>query len=128
MYQRYYGLGERPFDLTSNPRYLLLTPAHEEALPALKNGLPSRAGIIVLAGEAGTGKTTVIRAALSSLPGDAAVVTITNPVLSPAESHRALARGFGLSAAAAGSKTTLLDELTAVLAEALAAGRQAGLI
>jgi general secretion pathway protein A len=128
MYEGYYGLCERPFDLTSNPRYLLLTAAHEEALTGLTYGLGSRAGIIVLAGEAGTGKTTVIRAALASLPEDAAIVTITNPILTPAEFQRALARGFGLSAAAETSKTVLLEELTAALRQALAADRATGLI
>src|SRR6266550_4646817 len=52
MYERYYGLRQRPFNLTSNPRYLLLTSAHAEALSSLQYGIGSRLGIIVLVGEA----------------------------------------------------------------------------
>ena len=61
MYEQFYGLAERPFDLTPNPRYLLLTPSHREALANLDYGISSRKGLIVLTGEAGTGKTTLLR-------------------------------------------------------------------
>ena len=48
MYHEYYGLSERPFDLTPNTRYLYLTPMHREALAAVQYGITSRRGIIVL--------------------------------------------------------------------------------
>ena len=67
MYEQFYGLNERPFDLTPNPRYLLRTPAHREALSTIEYGITGRKGITLLVGEAGTGKTTVLRAALASL-------------------------------------------------------------
>ena len=61
MYEQFFGLAERPFDLTPNPRYLLLTPSHREALANLDYGISSRKGLIVVIGEAGTGKTTLLR-------------------------------------------------------------------
>jgi len=128
MYERYYGLRQRPFTLTSNPRYLLLTPAHAEALSSLQYGLGSRIGIIALLGEAGTGKTTVIRAAMASQPAPSQIVQINNPVLSRAEFFQHLAQGFGLSDETAASKPRFLSELTRTLEESVAQGRQTGLI
>src|SRR5438093_2920851 len=115
MYERYYGLRQRPFTLTSNPRYLLLTPAHAEALSSLQYGISSRIGIIVLLGEAGTGKTTVIRAAMASQPAGNHFVQMNNPLLSKSEFFQHLAQGFGLSDEAASSKTRFLRELTRTL-------------
>src|SRR4029434_9387732 len=66
MYEKFYGLTERPFDLTPNPKYLFLTASHREALSNLEYGIAARTGVTVLIGEAGTGKTTLIRAMLES--------------------------------------------------------------
>src|SRR5215831_15930612 len=66
MYERFYGLSELPFELTANPRYLFLTPRQREALSILQYGLFSAKSITVMIGEAGTGKTTLLRAALES--------------------------------------------------------------
>src|SRR5438128_6458131 len=115
MYERYYGLRERPFNLTSNPRYLMLTATHAEALSTLQYGLSSRRGIIVLVGEAGTGKTTVIRAAVASQASTGQFVFLNNPLLSRGEFFQHLIQGFGLSADTAESKPRLIDELTQVL-------------
>ena len=128
MYERYYGLRQRPFNLTSNPRYLLLTSAHAEALSSLQYGIGSRLGIIVLVGEAGTGKTTVIRAAMASQPPGAQFVVMNNPLLSRTEFFQHLAQGFGLTDAAVGSKTRFLSELTQVLEESVLSGNQTALI
>ena len=66
MYTAFYGLRELPFDLSPNPKYLLMTPRHREALANLQYGISSRKSITLLLGEAGTGKTTLVRAALES--------------------------------------------------------------
>ncbi len=128
MYERYYGLRQRPFNLTSNPRYLLLTSAHAEALSSLQYGIGSRLGIIVLVGEAGTGKTTVIRAAMASQPLGAQFVVMNNPLLSRTEFFQHLAQGFNLTDDAISSKTRFLSELTQVLEERARSGRQTALI
>ena len=66
MYQEFYGLRERPFELTANPRFLFLTSKQREALSNLQYGLMSVKSLTLLVGDAGTGKTTLIQAALAS--------------------------------------------------------------
>jgi general secretion pathway protein A len=118
MYHRYYGLRELPFELTPNPKYLYLSPKYREALSNLEYGLFSAKPITVLIGEAGTGKTTLLRAALESERcANVRCVYLNNPALSRAEFIRMLANRFGLSADAGGSKAALLDELERVLRE-----------
>ena len=115
MYERYYGLEERPFDLSPNPRFLCFTPQHREALVQLQYGLAGRPGITMLVGEAGTGKTTLIRAALQAANGASTIVHLSNPTLTRAEFFEYLAAGFGLSAEAAKSKIQFLRELDKAL-------------
>jgi general secretion pathway protein A len=124
MYESFYGLRERPFDLTPSPRFLVLTPRHREALSNLYFALSSGKGVTVLLGEAGTGKTTLLRAVLDAqAKSDALCVHINNPTLTRAEFVQVLAEGFGLSAEARESKVTMLRELEALLHERKAAGR-----
>jgi general secretion pathway protein A len=116
MYQEFYGLRELPFELTPNPRYLFLFPQHREALSNLEYGLSAAKAVTLLVGEAGTGKTTLLRAALASERcRDVRCVTVSNPALTRDEFVETLARQFQLSRAAAASKATLLDELEKAL-------------
>lgn len=112
MYEKFYGLRERPFDLTPNPRYLYLTGSHREALSNLQYGIIGRKGMTLLIGEAGTGKTTIVRAALDAVAGPSVkCVYLSNPVLTREEFYEFLAPKFGLSERAARSKATFLSEL-----------------
>jgi general secretion pathway protein A len=111
MYEQYYGLIERPFDLSPNPRFLCFTPQHREALAHLEYGLAGRPGITVLVGDAGTGKTTLIRKALHSMKGDSVIVHVSNPTLTRAEFYEFLVFGFGFSPSAEQSKIRFLWEL-----------------
>jgi general secretion pathway protein A len=122
MYQRFYGLRELPFDLTANPRYLLLTAKYREALSNLKYGITGRRGVTLLIGEAGTGKTTLVRAVQSEQHQHTRFLYLNNPALTRAEFIEFLARGFGLSERAAGSKTALLFELEHMLRQRRAQG------
>src|SRR5690242_7104579 len=116
MYQRYYGLRELPFELTPNPKYLYLTPKHREALSNLEYGLFAAKSLTVLIGEAGTGKTTLLRAALESERcAGVRCVYLNNPALTRAEFVTTLASRFMLSEQASHSKAALLDELERVL-------------
>jgi general secretion pathway protein A len=129
MYEAFYGLRERPFELTPNPRFLLMTPRHREALTTLEYGLTARTGIALLLGEAGTGKTTIVHAALQSQQvRQSRAVYLNNPALSRNEFVEFLAAGFGLTADAARSKTRCLAELTEVLATRHAAGVMSALV
>jgi general secretion pathway protein A len=117
MYEAFFGFTERPFDLTPNPRYLVLTESHREALSNLEYGIASRKGITLLIGEAGSGKTTVIHTAIERQPGRVHCVYLHNPTLTRAEFVEMLAVRFGLSERAAQSKTHLLIELETLLRE-----------
>ncbi len=61
MYKQYFSIDEKPFSITPNPRYLLLTQGHEEALAHLLYGIGDGGGFVLLTGEVGTGKTSVCR-------------------------------------------------------------------
>jgi general secretion pathway protein A len=116
MYQEFYGLRERPFDLSSNLTYLLLTPNHQEALSNLEYGIATGNGITLLLGEAGTGKTTVLRKAIKShmqraAPHPVRWAYVTNPRLTQAEFFESLAHAFQLDVDAAASKSRFLREL-----------------
>lgn len=115
MYRSFFGLTERPFDLTPNPRFLVLTGPHREALSHLDYGIASRRGITLLLGDAGTGKTTILRSALERQPAKVHCVHLSNPALTREEFVEMLASQFGLSAHARTSKTALLLELEALL-------------
>jgi general secretion pathway protein A len=128
MYRHFFGLRERPFDLTPNPRFLVLTDAHREALSNLEYAIASRCGIAALIGDAGTGKTTIIRAALERQPQQVHSVYLHNPALTRAEFVETLATRFVLSEAARTSKASLLTELETALRERLARGESAALI
>jgi general secretion pathway protein A len=118
MYESFYGMQERPFDLTPNPRFLYLTTQHREALSNLKYGIAARKGVTLLIGEAGTGKTTLIRATLEQQQNQPIhTVILSNPALSRAEFVEFLAASFGLSPNAANSKTRFLFELNRLLQE-----------
>jgi type II secretory pathway predicted ATPase ExeA len=116
MYESFFGLTERPFDLSPNPRYLVMTEAHREALSNLDYAVASRKGVTLLLGEAGTGKTTVIRAALERQPEQTHCVHLQNPALNRSEFVEMLATRFGLTQHATASKAALLLELEALLA------------
>jgi general secretion pathway protein A len=115
MYEQFYGFSERPFDLTPDPRYLVATDIHREALSNLEYAILSRKGITLLVGEAGTGKTTVIRAAIERQPARVHCVHIHNPALTRAEFVTILAAQFALSDTARTSKADLLLELEQLL-------------
>src|SRR5581483_10212579 len=121
MYERFYGLTERPFELTPNPRYLFLTPKHQEALGNVLLGIRQRKGLTLVLGPAGTGKTTLIRATMANCAGTSAnLVSIVNPTMTRAEFVEALARGFDLGEEAGRSKASLLPALEKHLRDQLA--------
>jgi len=112
MYQRFFELRELPFELTSNPRYLFFSPQHREALANLEYGLSSAKAITVVIGEAGTGKTTLVRAALESERcKHVKAIVLDNPTLNRDEFVEILASRFQLPASAGQSKAALLDAL-----------------
>ncbi len=118
MYEAFFGLRERPFDLVPNPRFLFLTDIQREALSTLRYGLTGPGGFTLLLGDAGTGKTTLVQTALSGMGDDRVqCVLVNNPTLSRDEFYESLAEGFGLGPKAPVSKTWFLSALLEHAAE-----------
>ena len=85
MYTEFFELIEKPFSLSTSPRFLYLGEKHKEALAILRYGVMEHQGFVLLTGEVGTGKTTMVRALLSSLDKNVKYVHLANPLLSPRE-------------------------------------------
>ena len=81
MYLNFYGLKEKPFNATPDPKFLYLTPGHREALAQLIYGVQEHKGFIVLTGEVGTGKTTLLQTLLQRLDSTTAVAFVFNSTL-----------------------------------------------
>ena len=129
LYGEFFGLAESPFSLTPDPRYLFLTPLMREALSNLRYGLSQSRGLTVILGEAGTGKTTLVRSAMDELPAETTrCVLLSNPVLGRQEFYEFLTAEFGFSPGAAKSKTQFLAELEKELRLRAANGGVTGLI
>jgi len=86
MYTSFFGLNEKPFSITPDPRYLFMSERHGEALAHLVYGVTESGGFIQLTGEVGTGKTTLVRTLLlNRMPDNADVAVVLNPQLSVLE-------------------------------------------
>jgi general secretion pathway protein A len=81
MYLDFYGLKEKPFNATPDPKFLYMTPGHREALAQLLYGVQEQRGFLVLTGEVGTGKTTLLQALRQRLNGQTAVSFVFNSTL-----------------------------------------------
>jgi general secretion pathway protein A len=129
MYESFYGFSELPFELTANPKYLFLGHRQREALSILQYGLFSAKSITALIGEAGTGKTTLIRAALESERcRHVRCIYLNNPALDRDEFVKLLAMKFGLGSEAGASKAVLLERLECLLRERRASGEITALV
>jgi general secretion pathway protein A len=128
VYEQFFGLRARPFELSPDPRFLLLTRGHREALSTLQYALSGRKGVALLIGDAGTGKTTLIHAALASQPPDRLTVFLSNPALTRDEFFEFLADGFQMPPEAGTSKTKFLLACTRLLTERHASGGVAALV
>jgi general secretion pathway protein A len=96
MYLTYYGLVRSPFEMTPDPASLYLGEAHREGLATLIYGVRSRKGFVLLTGEVGTGKTTLLHALLAQLDASTASAFIFNPRLEPLDFFRMLFDEFGI--------------------------------
>jgi len=130
MYTSFFGLQEKPFAITPDPRYLYLSGRHAEALAHLLYGINESGGFIQLTGEVGTGKTTVIRSLLEQLPGHADVALILNPRITPAEFLLTICEELHIPVPeqGRGSTKTLMDLLGRHLLDTHARGRRVVLI
>lgn len=95
-YEPFYGLTEKPFSLSADPRFLFKSPAHAPAFDALLAGIRRREGLIVLTGEIGTGKTTLCRSVLQHLDRRTFAAFIPDPFVSREDLLKMLLVDFGV--------------------------------
>ncbi len=124
MYTRFFGLNEKPFSITPDPRYLYMSRRHADALAHLLYGISESGGFIQLTGEVGTGKTTLVRSMLERLPEQADVAVVLNPQLSTLEFLQTICEELGVTLPAEISTKALIDSLNWHLLEAHARGRR----
>ena len=128
MYQSYYGFKEMPFNITPDPRFLYLSPTHQEALQHLKFGVQERKGFIALIGEVGCGKTTICRRFLNELdPARFDTALILNPRITETQMLKAILTELGEKTVAR-SQADLIAQINRLLLERIALGRDIVLI
>ena len=128
MYQSFYGLNEMPFNITPDPKFLYLSPTHQEALQHLKFGVHERKGFIVLIGEVGCGKTTLCRRFLNELdPARYDTALILNPRVTETQMLKAILTELGETKLAR-SQNDLVAQMNRVLLERIERGRDIVLI
>jgi general secretion pathway protein A len=127
MYNEFYGFSRDPFLIVPDPNYLYMSPKHEEALARLVYGIKERRAIMLLTGEVGAGKTTLIRYLVGHLPASVQAATIANSNLFAEALLRMILAEFGRPAPPDTDKTALIRGLQAYL-EGLAAQNRRGLL
>ncbi len=128
MYTEFFGLNEKPFSITPDPRYLYLTDRHADALAHLMYGIVESGGFIQLTGEVGTGKTTLIRSLLEQMPTEAKLAVILNPNLTAMEFLAAICVELQIPLPELQSKSALIGALNHYLLKAHANGTRVVLI
>ncbi len=96
MYLSHFNIKEKPFTLSTDPRFLWVGPNHRQALSTLTYGLQESEGLVVLGGEFGPGKTTLVNAFVKGLDVDVIVAQLPEPGSDPALFRQTVARGFGI--------------------------------
>src|SRR5947199_8112190 len=96
MYERYYGLTEKPFSLTPDPKFLYRSQSHANAFELLQYAIRRREGFAVVTGDIGTGKTTLCRALLEEIDRTTFTALVLNPFLSEEDLLKRILQDFGV--------------------------------
>jgi general secretion pathway protein A len=127
MYNEFFGLKEKPFNVTSDPNFLFLSRVHKEALSHLLFGIRERKGFLEITGEVGAGKTTLCRALLNQLDKNTRTAFIFNSTLPGRQLLQAIFEDFGLTVERR-NRATLLNQFNRFLIDELGKGNNVVLI
>jgi putative secretion ATPase (PEP-CTERM system associated) len=115
MYENYYGLDSKPFQLTPDPSFFFASKWHKRAMSYLQYGLSQAEGFIVITGDIGTGKTTIANSLLDEMQDDIVAAQIVTPKLTPDELVKMVASKFGINVQGTSSKADILNQLETYL-------------
>lgn len=127
MYESFFGLEKKPFEITPDPAFMYASQQHKEALASLIYGVKEKKGLMVLTGEVGTGKTLLVRCLLQMLDEGTKTAYIINPRLSLMEFFQSIAHEFDLGGEFS-SKAAFLERINGFLLDTAAKGQKAVLI
>jgi general secretion pathway protein A len=127
MYESYYGLNSKPFQLTPDPAFFFASKLHKRAMSYLQYGLSQAEGFIVITGDIGTGKTTIANSLLNEIEADIYAAQIVTPKLSPDEIVKMVAAKFGIDTSGK-TKADLLEALQTFLEQLALTGKRALLL
>ncbi|MEP0356843.1 MAG: XrtA/PEP-CTERM system-associated ATPase [Paraglaciecola sp.] len=127
MYESYYGLVSKPFQLTPDPSFFFGSKWHKRAMSYLQYGLSQAEGFIVITGDIGTGKTTIANSLLDDMQEDIVAAQIVSPKLSPDELVKMVASKFSVPVKGS-TKTDILNDLESFLMELHKQGKRALLL
>lgn len=127
MYESFYGLDSKPFQLTPDPAFFFANKWHKRAMSYLQYGLSQAEGFIVITGDIGTGKTTIANSLLAEIEDDIVAAQIVTPKLTPDELVKMVASKFGINVAGL-TKADILKELETFLFDLSKQGRRALLL
>lgn len=127
MYENYYGLDSKPFQLTPDPSFFFASKWHKRAMSYLQYGLSQAEGFIVITGDIGTGKTTIANSLLNNIQDDIVAAQIVTPKLSPDELVKMVASKFDLDTNQR-TKADILKDLESFLFQLHKQGKRALLL
>ena len=127
MYESYFKLREKPFDIVPNPAYLFLSKTHKQAMTYINYGLQERLGFVLMTGEVGSGKTTLVREMIRTMRPEITLARVFNTRVRSQELIEMINEDFGLDTAGKG-KVLMLKELYAYLINEYEQGRRPVLI
>jgi putative secretion ATPase (PEP-CTERM system associated) len=127
MYKKHFSFNQKPFELIPNPDFLFMSEAHKKAITYLDYGIKEKIGFILLTGEIGSGKTTIVRNMIKNLNGDVRLSKVNNTKVSSEQLISMINEDFGLDVIGK-DKTTLLSELNDFLIDLYAKGFQSVLL
>lgn len=127
MYENYYGLNSKPFQLTPDPSFFFGSKWHKRAMSYLQYGLSQAEGFIVITGDIGTGKTTIANSLLDQMQQDIVAAQIVSPKLTPDELVKMVASKFNVPVKGS-TKTDILNDLEAYLMSLHQQGKRALLL
>ncbi len=127
MYKKFFGFIDEPFRLTPDPEFFYSSQEHDDAISTLEYAIDKRKGLLILTGEVGTGKTTIVRVLLNKLL-NTEVSMILNPFLSEDEILRSIAKDFGINIENAKDKGDIFNSLIEYMVNLYKNGKNALII